>query len=135
MSGLFEAIGTAGPGMVFSPCLKFGDEVAISGLTARLPDGGMEGGASMRGQADAIFARLRDLLLDAGGDLSNIYKLVIYVTDIGGRPEVNAARMAWLKPPYPCATLIGVTALADQAMKIEIDAFSNLGFRRHAEPA
>jgi 2-iminobutanoate/2-iminopropanoate deaminase len=133
MTTLFTPFGTPAPGTVFQPCYRFGDEIAISGITARGPDG-IEGGQSMRGQADAIFARLQKLLAEAGGDLGNVYKLVIYVTDISGREEINDARRAWLKPPYPCATLIGVTALADPGLRIEIDAFVNKAYRRHPEP-
>jgi enamine deaminase RidA (YjgF/YER057c/UK114 family) len=131
MSALFKQVGAPAPGAIFSPCFRFGDEIAISGLTARAADGHIEGGHSMRGQADAIFAKLQKLLHDAGGDLANIYKLVIYVTDMSARSEVNEARQAWLKPPYPCATLICVSALADPGLRIEIDAFTNVGFQRH----
>jgi enamine deaminase RidA (YjgF/YER057c/UK114 family) len=134
MSALFTPIGEAAPGTAFSPGFRFGDEIAISGLTARGADGHIEGGHSMRGQADAVFAKLQKLLQAAGADLGNVYKLVIYVTDMTDRAAVNEARQAWLRPPFPCSTLICVSALADPALRIEIDAFTHVGFRRHAEP-
>lgn len=125
-------VGTPGgdepPGASWSNCLVLGQEVVLSGVTARGADGAVIGGASMRGQADAVFSRIAELLAGAGGSLANVYKLVIYVTDMARKDEVNAARKASFRAVYPCSTLLEVRGFAFPELLIEVDACANLGY-------
>jgi 2-iminobutanoate/2-iminopropanoate deaminase len=117
---------TAPPNATWSNCLVIGREVAMSGVTARGSDGRPAGGASMKGQTLACLQRIDALMQAAGGNLGNVYKLVIYVTDITRKDEVNAARAEALAPVYPCSTLVEVKGFAFPDLLVEIDAFANL---------
>jgi enamine deaminase RidA (YjgF/YER057c/UK114 family) len=77
-------------------------------------------------QAMTVLEKIRALLEDAGGSVHNIYKLVIYVTDIADKDEVGRARRDFFSAPYPCSTLVGVSALVFPGLKVEIDAFARL---------
>jgi 2-iminobutanoate/2-iminopropanoate deaminase len=114
------------PGATWSNGLRIGDEIVLSGVTARGGDGKAIGGASVERQTMAILKRIKALLEAAGGGVHNIYKLVIYVTDIHAKDEVNAARAQFFKPHYPCSTLLEVSGLVFPDLLVEIDAFANL---------
>jgi 2-iminobutanoate/2-iminopropanoate deaminase len=117
---------TSPPGATWTSALVIGDEVVVSGLTARGGDGVIAGGDDLGQQVRAIFARLVGMMEAAGGHVGNIYKLVIYVTDISKRADINDARAGIFGPVYPCSTLVEIKALAAPGMLVEVDAFANL---------
>lgn len=114
------------PGASWSNCLLIGRELVFSGVTARGADGRPIGGDSMEGQTRACFDRLFAQLRAAGGGPENLYRLVIYVTDIGRKDEVNAVRKAAFSGTYPASTLLEVKGFAFPDLLVEIDAFANL---------
>jgi len=122
----------AGPGLTeplnatWSNGLVIGDEVVLSGITARGPDGKAIGGDSVERQTCAILERAVKLIEAAGGHKGNIYKLVVYLTDMARKDEVNVARSAFFKPVYPCSTLVGISALVFPDLLVEIDVQANL---------
>jgi 2-iminobutanoate/2-iminopropanoate deaminase len=120
------------PGASWSNCLVIGREVVFSGVTARGADGRVIGGDSMEGQTAAAFERIKTMLAAAGGHDGNIYRLVIYVTDISRKNEVNAARKAAFRDVYPCSTLVEVTGFAFPELLVEVDASANLDIDLHA---
>jgi enamine deaminase RidA (YjgF/YER057c/UK114 family) len=114
------------PPQTWSNCLVVGNQVFIAGMTSRT---GTEtvGGASMYGQARAIFAKIRHLMEAAGGRMDDIVKVVIYVTDIKRREEVWQARREVFSGDFPVSTLIEIRALAAPDLLVEIDAIGILG--------
>ncbi len=114
------------PNATWSNCLVVGREIVMSGVTARGADQRPIGADSMKGQTLACLERIKAYLAAAGGTLGNVYKLVIYVTDITRKDEVNAARAEVFRQIFPCSTLVEVTALAFPDLVVEIDAFANL---------
>jgi 2-iminobutanoate/2-iminopropanoate deaminase len=119
------------PGM-WSNCLKVGDTVYISGLTARDKSLNAAGGGEYE-QAKIIFARMQALLRAAGGSLADIVKLTIFVTDIGNREQVWRARQEAFAGAFPACSLVEVSALAPQiAVEIEGVAMLNQGGRPQA---
>jgi 2-iminobutanoate/2-iminopropanoate deaminase len=119
------------PAITWSNSLKVGNEIVLSGVTARGKDG-TQGGASMEQQTLAVLRRIVELVEAAGGGVQNIYKLVVYVTDIARKDEINAARGAFFKGAFPCSTLVEVKGLVFPDLLVEIDAFANLTVDRHA---
>ncbi len=126
------ASGVEPPGATWSNCLRVGDEIVMSGVTARGADGKPVGGESMQAQTLAIFERIAAMVIDAGGHAGNIYKLVIYVSDMSRKDEVNAARKAFFRPAFPCSTLVEVKGFAFPGLIVEVDAFANLKADLHA---
>ncbi len=108
----------------WSNCLVIGNEISMSGMTAHP--------ASRNAQLDTyqqtlvVLGKVRDLVLAAGGTLGSIYKLVIYVRDIGDKDEVGRARRDFFQAPYPCSTLVEVSGLVFPELTVEIDAFARL---------
>ena len=112
------------PGM-WSNCLKAGNTVYISGLTAR--DGQLEAtGGDEYAQSRVILQRMAHLIESAGGSLRDVVKLNIYLTRIGHREAFWRARKEFFDGAFPVATLVEVSALAQPEILIEIEAVALL---------
>jgi enamine deaminase RidA (YjgF/YER057c/UK114 family) len=105
---------------------RIGDEVVMSGMTAHPAT---RQAAAPLGAYEQTLEVLRKLLAyveAAGGNKRNLYKLVIYVTDIADKDEVGRARRDFFQAPYPCSTLVEVKGLVFPELKVEIDAWARL---------
>ena len=81
-------------------------------------------------QAKAIFTKIRHLIEAAGGSMADVTKVTIFVTDITRRDKVWQARREFFTGNFPVSTLVQVAALADPALKVEIDAIAHIGASR-----
>ena len=108
----------------WSNCLVIGNEIAMSGMTAH--PASRNSVLSTYEQTLVVLGKVRDLVEAAGGTLGSIYKLVIYVKDIGDKDEVGRARRDFFTAPYPCSTLVEVSGLVFPELTVEVDAFARL---------
>jgi 2-iminobutanoate/2-iminopropanoate deaminase len=117
-------------GGIYSNCLVLGDQIFISGQTASGPDGKAIGGENMERQARTVFSKIRHLLEAAGGGMSDIVKMTVYVTDMALRPDFGRVRNEVFPGTKPCSTLVEVGALAGADMLIEVDVVAIRGAGR-----
>lgn len=109
------AIGT------YSQAVRHGDLVFMSGqipldpATMELVEGDFEA------QARRVFDNLQAVCIAAGGDLGQVIKLNVYLTDMGQFPTVNAVMEDYFSAPYPARAAVGVAALP-RAAEIEVEA-------------
>ncbi len=115
------------PPETWSNCLVVGNVVYVAGLTARSPNGTALEGADDYSQANAIFAKIKALVEAAGGRMSDVAKINVYVTDIRRREQVWKARREFFTGNFPTSTLVEVSKLADPAITVEIEAVAHLG--------
>ncbi|MEI8056380.1 MAG: RidA family protein [Actinomycetes bacterium] len=73
-------------------------------------------------QAEKAMANIAMLLDEAGSELGDIVKVVVYLTDIRYREPVYRVMGKWLKGVYPVSTGLVVSALARPEWVVEIDA-------------
>lgn len=114
------------PASSWSNALRIGQEVVMSGVTAHpaVRDGAV---LSTYEQTMAVLGKLLALVEAAGGHIGNIYKLVVYVTDIQDKGEVGRARHDFFKQaPFPCSTLVEVKGLVFPELRVEIDGWARL---------
>lgn len=110
-----EAIGP------YSQAVRAGDTVYLSGqipldpATMTLVDGDMEA------QVRRVFDNLQAVARAAGGELADIIKLNIYLTDLGHFPLVNELMQVYFTAPYPARAAVGVASLPKGA-QVEMDA-------------
>ena len=115
------------PPQTWSNCLVVGDQVFIAGMTAAFGDE-LVGGDSMYEQAKAIFGKIRNLIKAAGGEMNDIVKVNIFVTDITRREQVWAARREFLSGDFPVSTLVQVDAVGGRRdCLVEIEAVGFIG--------
>ncbi|HJZ34335.1 MAG TPA: RidA family protein [Hyphomicrobiaceae bacterium] len=117
------------PAGTWSNCLLVNGVAYVAGMIARGSDGRIIDGDEYA-QAQLIFAKIRHLIEAAGGSMADVVKVVIYVTDIGQRQQVWRARREVFSGDFPVSTLVEVAALAEPAVKVEIEAVAHLGAGR-----
>jgi enamine deaminase RidA (YjgF/YER057c/UK114 family) len=118
---------TEPPEGTWSNCLVADGIAYIAGMTARAANFDGVEGADAYTQTKVIFGKIKALVEAAGGQMSDIVKVVIYVTDIGEREQVWKGRREFFSGNFPVSTLIEVSALARPEMKVEIEAIAHLG--------
>lgn len=110
----------------WSNCLVVNGVAYVAGMVARGTDGKVIEGDEYD-QAKLVFAKIRNLVEAAGGAMADVVKLTIFVTDITRRDRVWRARAEVFNGDFPVSTLVQVAALAQPAVKVEIDAIAHLG--------
>jgi enamine deaminase RidA (YjgF/YER057c/UK114 family) len=113
------------PGL-WSNCLVVNGIAYLSGLTGRDTEGRPISGGEYA-QAKLIFERIAALLKSAGGSIHDVVKLTIFVTDITQREHVWRARKEVFVGDFPACSLVQVAALAEPAIKVEIEAVAHIG--------
>jgi reactive intermediate/imine deaminase len=74
----------------------------------------------IRDQINQVFKNLLAVCEASGGDLSNIVKLNIFLTDLSHFPIVNEVMSENFTQPYPARAAIGVSELPKGSM-VEMD--------------
>jgi len=109
-----RAIGT------YSQAVNVDGTVYLSGQIALDPET-MELVEGTRTQIDRVFQNLRAVAQAAGGDLSQIVKLNVYLTNLADFPVVNEVMSEYFGEPYPARAAVGVAALP-KGSQVEIEA-------------
>jgi len=76
------------------------------------------------GQAEQAMSNIAQILSEAGGELEDICKVTIYLSDPRHREPVYNVVGKWLKGVFPVSTGIVVTAFARPEYLVEIDALA-----------
>lgn len=110
-----SAIGT------YSQAVKVGNTVYMSGQipldpkTMEIIDG------DFKAHTRQIFDNLKAVALAAGGDLSDIVKMNIFLTDMALFPQVNEVMASYFVEPYPARACVAVAGLP-KGVDVEIEA-------------
>lgn len=104
----------------WSNCIRVGDQIFVSGMTARANDLKTIQGANAYEQAKATFTKIRHCLEAAGSGMHDIVTMTIYVTRMADNKEVWRARQEFFTGDFPCSTLVQVAALASAEILLEI---------------
>ena len=110
----------------WSNCLVVNGVAYVAGMIARGKDGKIVEGDEYE-QAKTIFAKIRGLVEAAGGTMADVVKVTIFVTDIKQREKVWRARREVFTGDFPASTLVQIAALAEPAVKVEIEAVAHIG--------
>ena len=73
-------------------------------------------------QTHKVMQNIRQLITEAGGEMSHLVKLVVYITDIRYRETVYQTMGHYIKGVHPVCTGLVVQALARPEWVVEIDA-------------
>jgi len=110
-----EAIGT------YSQAVKVGDTVYLSGQIPLDPETMTLVGGEIEKQIIKVFENLKAVCEAAGGELQDIVKLNIYLTDLSCFSLVNEVMATYFQTPYPARAAVGVASLPKGA-EVEMDA-------------
>jgi reactive intermediate/imine deaminase len=113
-----KAIGT------YSQAVRCGATVYLAGQIGLDPRS-MEMVAGIGPQLHRVFENLRAVARAAEGDLKDIVKLTVYLTDLAHFALVNETMATYFSPPYPARAAVGVASLPRGAL-VEMDAIMHL---------
>jgi len=105
----------------YSQAIRAGQFVFISGqipldpATMEIVEGDFEV------RARRVFDNLKAIAQEAGGELDQIVKLTVYLTDLDNFATVNSVMADYFQEPYPARAALGVAALPKGA-DIEAEA-------------
>lgn len=114
------AIGT------YSQAVRVGDLLFVSGQIPLDPKTGELNNASFKAQVEQVFTNLEAICKAAGGDLSHIVKLNVYLTDLAKFAEFNEVMAEKFVEPFPARAAVGISALPRGA-EVEAEAVVALG--------
>jgi len=110
-----QAIGT------YSQAVKVDHTVYLSGQIPLVPETMTIIDGDIAAQITQVFDNLKAVAEAAGGDLDDIVKLNVFLTDLSNFPLVNEIMGLYFQEPYPARAAIGVAALPKNA-GVEMDA-------------
>lgn len=110
----------------YSRAVKIDNRILISGTTSYV-DGKLIGKDDMYLQTKTIIEKIENVLKQAGSRLEDIIRIRVYVTDISKWEEAGKALGESFREIKPAQTLVGISALVDPDMLIEIEAEALVG--------
>lgn len=114
-----QAIGT------YSQAVKVGSTVYLSGQIPLVPDTMQMVSEEFAPQVVQVFDNLTAVCQAAGGQLSDIVKLNIFLTDLSHFATVNEIMGQYFKQPYPARAAIGVKQLPKDSL-VEMDGIMEI---------
>lgn len=111
----------------FSPAVRVGNLVFLSGTTATDDKGRIVGVNDIAEQTRQIFHKFATLLESVGGSLANIVETTDYVLSLDDyQKTADVRREVFRGPPWPAATGVVVSGLVRKDALIEIKAIAVL---------
>lgn len=104
-----------------------GKTVWLGGQIATVDDTGKSLAGDFEGQVRQIFKLIDATLQKAGGKLSNMVQMTVFITDVRYGDRLTEIRREIFGDNFPGSALITVTALADPNAKIEIQGYAVIG--------
>lgn len=110
-----QAIGTYSQAVKVNNTVYLSGQIPLDPVSMNLVDG------DMRAQIKQVFENLQAVVHAAGGELAEVVKLNVFLTDLAHFPLVNEVMGEYFSEPYPARAVLGVAALPKNAA-VEIDA-------------
>ena len=114
--GVWSNVVTAQPGRL----------VFISGLLAKDEKGEMVGVGDVSAQTEQICLNLQKAVRSAGGELKDIVRVDVYITDMSKFDEIHAVRRRYFPSNPPASTMVEVSGFTTEGALIEINAIAVL---------
>lgn len=114
-----QAIGT------YSQAVKVGTTIYLSGQIPLDPETMEITGGDISAHIKRVFDNLSAVAQAAGGELQDIVKLNVFLTDLSNFPIVNEIMSEYFIQPYPARAAVGVAALP-KGVAIEMDAIMEI---------
>jgi 2-iminobutanoate/2-iminopropanoate deaminase len=95
------------PKGAYSPGVRFGDLMFVSGQVPRDPRTGDLLGDDIRAQSRGVLANLRRVLEAGGASLDDVVAVTVYLADVDDWGTFNEVYRETFSPPYPSRTAVG----------------------------
>jgi 2-iminobutanoate/2-iminopropanoate deaminase len=125
MKELITADGAAKAIGPYSPAVKAGNMLFLSGSIPLDPVSGqiVEGG--IKEQATRVMENIKALLAAAGADFPNVVRTTVFMVDLGEFAAMNEVYATYFSAPYPARSTVQVSRLPKD-VRVEIDVIAIL---------
>ena len=104
-----------------------GKTVWLGGQIAVVDDAGRSLAGDFEGQVRQVFKLIDGTLKKAGGKLSDMVQMTVFITDVRNGDRLTEIRREIFGDNFPGSALITITALANPDAKIEIQGYAVIG--------
>jgi reactive intermediate/imine deaminase len=114
----------------YSHAVKSGKTVYLAGQLAvelRGSEQVIVGAGDVASQARLIFANMEKVLKAAGGELSDVVQMTVFLKDIKDLPRFLEVRKQVFKEDFPASTAVQVVAFAVPGGLVEVNAVAVVG--------
>lgn len=112
------------PAGAYSPAVKAGGFVYVSGQVPRDPASGVLIGDDVESQTKQVVANVSRALQAAGASLSDVVSVIVYLADIDDWGKFNAVYKELMPTPYPTRTALGANL---RGILVEMSAVAYVG--------
>lgn len=106
----------------FSRAVRIGNQISVAGTAPLSEDGTTACPGDPYGQAKRCLEIIKEAIEAAGGNLSNVIRTRVMLTDISLWKEAAAAHGEYFSEIRPACTFVQVSALIDESWLVEIEA-------------
>jgi 2-iminobutanoate/2-iminopropanoate deaminase len=108
----------------YSPAVRAGPFVFVSGQIPRNPETGELVGDDIESQTRQVIANVQRALEAAGASLSDVVSVIVYLADVDDWGRFNTAYKDLMPTPYPTRTALGANL---RGILVEISAVAYIG--------
>jgi enamine deaminase RidA (YjgF/YER057c/UK114 family) len=105
----------------YSRAVRVGNHIEVAGTTA-VENGQNIGVGDAYKQTVFVLDKIKKAIEAAGGQLENVVRTRIFVTDISQWEDIGRAHGEFFKDIKPAATMVEVARLIDDELLVEIEA-------------
>ena len=114
---------------LYNHCVRVsgtGTTLYLAGQLARDAEGRTVGVGDIRSQTEQVILNMQKILRDEGGDLQNLVKVTVFVTDMRHFDAISEVRRRYFIGDLPASTIVEVNKLAQPDLMIEIEGVAVL---------
>jgi 2-iminobutanoate/2-iminopropanoate deaminase len=112
------------PGGAYSPGLRVGDFVFVSGQGPINPATGELAGDTIEAQTAQVLENIKSILEAAGASMADVVKTTVHLSDMSLFSRYNAVYSTYFPDPKPTRTTVGSVL---PGILVEIDAIAYVG--------
>ena len=101
----------------YSPAVRAGDFIYVSGQVPRDPATGTLSGDDIRTQARAVLGNVRQVLETAGASTADVVSVIVYLVDVDDWTAFNEVYREFFTEPFPSRTAVGCSL---RGIKVEV---------------
>ena len=126
MKELITAAGAARAIGPYSPALKVGSLLFLSGSIPLDPVSGQLVDGGIKEQTTRVMENIKALLTAAGADFTKVARTTVFMVDLGEFGAMNEIYSSYFTAPYPARSTVQVVKLP-RDVRVEIDVIAVLG--------
>ena len=125
MRELVTAAGAAKAIGPYSPALKVGNMLFLSGSIPLDPASGQVVAGDITAQTRRVMDNIKALLEAGGADFSHVVRTTVFMVDLGEFGAMNEIYAGYFSAPYPARSTVQVVKLPKD-VRVEIDVIAVL---------